>query len=94
MEPSRYCYLLMARCFKAFRSQPKLASVSNTLGDSFVARLLLCGASAVNATKKIREKQWIFMISEGFLGNLGVNPIYPAKLCAGLASRASRETLP
>jgi hypothetical protein len=29
-----YCYLLMLRCFKAFRAQPKLAYVSNTMGES------------------------------------------------------------
>ena len=38
---------------------------------------------------KINEKSWIFTISQGFLGNLGVYLIQPPKICAGLL-----ETLP
>ena len=34
---------------------------------------------------KIHEKSWIFMISQGVLGNLGVNLIHPPKLCARLS---------
>jgi len=30
------------------------------------------------------KKSWISMISQGFMGNLGVNLIQPSKLCAGL----------
>ena len=34
---------------------------------------------------KIHEKSWIFRISQGSLGNLGVNLIHPPKLCPRLA---------
>lgn len=33
---------------------------------------------------KINETLWIFMISQGSLGNLGMDLIHPPKLCAGL----------
>ena len=36
---------------------------------------------------KINEISWIFTISQGFLGNLGVYLIRPPKMCAGLARR-------
>ena len=33
---------------------------------------------------KFDENTWIFMISQGVLGNLGVYLIQPPKICAGL----------
>ena len=33
---------------------------------------------------KIHEKSWVFMISQGSLGNLGVNLIHPPKMCPRL----------
>ena len=33
---------------------------------------------------KINEKSWVLTISQGFLGNLGVEGDHPPKMCAGL----------
>ena len=37
---------------------------------------------------KINEISWIFTISQGSLGNLGVYLIQPPKMCAGLVRTA------
>ena len=47
---------------------------------------------------KINENPWIFMISQGVLGNLGVYLIQPPKICVGLPpgneARRRRGELP
>ena len=40
---------------------------------------------------KIYEQQWISMISQGVLGNLGLDLIHPPKFCAGLALRPGQH---
>ena len=37
---------------------------------------------------KINEISWIFRISQGVVGNLGVEVDHPPKMCAGLALRS------